>query len=201
MTIEAVALRWLDANPSKRPTTFATDEVMVRVHLLPSIGDRRIGSISPPDVQELVNEWSQRAAPRTVRRRYGVLKAVMSYAVEADWLARSPCRRVKLPPLSDKKRQLLEPNEVAALAASTTEEYRPIVWVGALLGLRWSEVAALRVRSIDILGRRVTVSEAVTRDRQGRPVFGPPKSAAGARTLAIPDALADILSEHMAARG
>jgi integrase len=81
------------------------------------------------------------------------------------------------------------------------ERYRAIVWVAAVLGWRWSEVAGLRVGFVDLLRGTATVAETLTRDRIGRPVDGPPKSTAGDRTLAIPTALADIIAAHMAARG
>jgi integrase len=85
---------------------------------------------------------------------------------------------------------------------NTIGEYEAMVWLGAVLGLRWSEVAGLRIGSVNLLRRTVTVAPdgAVTRDGKGRPVVGDPKSAAGARTMAIPASLVDVLAEHHAAR-
>ena len=41
-----------------------------------------------------VNGWSTSMKPRTVRRTYGVLRAVLAYAVDSDYLGRSPCRGI-----------------------------------------------------------------------------------------------------------
>jgi hypothetical protein len=71
LAFEEVARRWLDANPAKRPSAQATDESCLRAHLLPALTARRIGSVTPPEVQGLVNGWSRSAAPRSVRRWYG----------------------------------------------------------------------------------------------------------------------------------
>ena len=109
--------------------------------------------------------------------------------------------RIKLPRIAGTRSRQLEPAEVAAIAAATPIEYRPMVWLGALLGLRWSEVAGLRVRRLDLLRRTVTVAEAVTRDGKGRPVFTAPKSNAGSRTLAVPATLAEMLAVHLAQLG
>ncbi len=76
-----------------------------------------------------------------------------------------------------------------------------MVWVGALLGLRWGEVAGLRVRDLDLSGRTLSVTEIVTRDERGRSVAGPPKSQAGTRTLSMPEELAHVLSEHFGRLG
>ncbi len=148
-------------------------------------------------MQALVNGWAKSAAPRTVRRRYGVLASVFAYAVGADWLGRSPCHAVKLPPAWDTRRQNLGPKDVGRLAEAMPEDYAAMVWVGAVLGLRWSEVAGLRVGALDFCRGELQVVETVTRDGGGNPVIGPPKSAAGARTLAIPVSLVAILSDHL----
>jgi hypothetical protein len=76
----AVATAWLDSNPGRRPTTAATDAALLRLHILPTLGHRPIGSITPADVQRLVNDWSGHHAPRTVKRTYGTLRAVLNYA-------------------------------------------------------------------------------------------------------------------------
>lgn len=182
-----MAERWLAANPAKRVTTLATDEIMVRVHLPPVLGSRRIGSLTQPDVQTLVNAWGKEAAPRTVRRRYGVLRAILAYSVEADWLGRSPCRGIRLPAATETRRHVVSPDDVARLAEATAKAYEAMVWLGAILGMRWSEVAGLRVGRVDLLHRELSVAETLTRDSQGRPVVGPPKSAAGERTLSMCD--------------
>lgn len=201
MRVAELAEHWLAANPTKRVTTRATDEIMLRVHLLPTLGRRRIAQVVPADVHGLVSTWATSSAPRTVRRRYGVLRAMFAFAVECDWLARSPCRGVKLPAVTSTRRHTLAPDDVEAIAIATPEEYRLMIWLGAVLGLRWSETAGLRVKSVDVLRRTLSVTETVTRDAKGRPVISAPKSTASARTLAIPGTLADLLAHHMAGRG
>jgi integrase len=176
------------------------DEIVVRVHLKP-LASRRIRSVTQPDVQALVNAWSGSAAPRTVKRRYGVLAAIYAYAVAADWLARSPCRNIKLPSVASTRRRQLDPEQVAALAEGMDARYRPMVWLGAVLGWRWEEAAGLKVGALDVLRGTVTVAETNIRDAKGRPVKGPPKSRASGRTVSLPAALGDVLAEHMAARG
>jgi integrase len=96
---------------------------------------------------------------------------------------------------------ILEPRDLLRLANSMVEEFAPMVWLGAVLGLRWGEVAGLRVGRIDLLRRTVTVAEQVTRGAGGVGFVSPPKSAAGHRTLSIPAELANLLSRHLADRG
>lgn len=179
----------------------ARDESIVRNHLLPTLGDRPLGSIVPRDVQQLVASWECQAA-RTVRRQYGVLTAILNYAVASDLVARSPARGVRLPrPAQDKRRHIVDASELADLAQALGARYGAMAYLGAVLGLRWAECAGLRVRSLDFLGRTITVSEQRTRGLGGRMVEGPPKSDAGRRTLSVPTELMAVLAEHLQRRG
>jgi integrase len=168
-----VAMSWLESNPDKRPTTLAADEHALRQYILPVLGHREVGSVSPTEIQDLVNRWSSVIAPRTIRRHYGVLRAVFLYGVATDAIARSPCRGVKLPPIAPARSRLLSPADVAAIAAAMSPEDRAVVWLAALLGLRWSEVAGLRIGRVDFENQAVSVVETVTRGRHGELVSGP----------------------------
>jgi len=196
-TFEEVARWWLNSNPGKRGSAFARDESIVRVHLLPVLGKRAMGSITEPDVQALVNRWAQSHAPRSVKRMYGVLRAVFNAAVDADYIARSPCRRIGLPAASARRGRQLDTESLNDLATALDPRYRPMVYVGAVLGLRWGEVAGVRVGRIDFERRTLTVAEQVTRGRGGVTVVGLPKSDAGHRTLTMPEPLAELLLEHL----
>ena len=140
-------------------------------------------------------------APRTVRRTYGALHALMSYAVETDRIVRSPCRGIHLPAIEPKPGVVLQPEDLVRLAGEMPVELAPMVWLGAVLGLRWGEVAGLRVGRVDLLRRTLTVAEQVTRGIGGVGVVAAPKSAAGRRTMTIPVPLAELLSAHLARRG
>jgi integrase len=200
VTVADLGAEWLAANPAKRSGTRARDESILRRHVVPTLGARAIGTVTKPMIQALVNTWSQTAKPRTVRRQYGVLTAMFAYAVDADYLARTPCRAVKLPQARSVARQLPDADALATLAAELGANGL-MVWVATLTGLRWGEVAGLRVGSLDLLHHELRVVEQRTRDLDGDDITAQPKSAAGVRTLSIPAALAAMLSEHLAGRG
>lgn len=160
----------------------------------------RIGSYTEADIQRLVNTWKTKAKPRTVRRRYGVLQAIFAFAVASKWLAQSPCQGIRLPTSTSTRRRKLTDGEVVAIAGATDQRYQAMVWIGAVLGMRWSEVAGLRVGALDLLKRAVSIADGGTiiRDIKGRPVTSDPKSVASHAMLPIPAELLDILAEHLA---
>lgn len=194
------ATHWLESDPTKRPKTLATDEWTIRTHLVPTLARTPLGAITPLDVQRLVRDWTTHYKPSGVRRRYAVLRAILNAAVAADLLGRSPCRGVKLPPLQPTERTQLSAEDVRHLAEAVPVGYRPLVYVGGVLGLRFGECAALRVRSLDTLRSSLSVTESLGEVR-GQLVIGPPKSAAGRRTMLVPAPLMEMLSAELARRG
>lgn len=78
--------------------------------------------------------------------------------------------------------------------------YKALVYVGGVLGLRFGECAALRVRALDTLRSSLTVAESLG-EVKGRIVIGPPKSAASRRTMGVPGPLMEMLSAELARRG
>jgi integrase len=198
-----VAATWLDSNPGKRGGTRDRDEQIVRRHIVPALGERPVGSLTPADVQGTVNAWAKARAPRTVAREYAVLRAILSYAVRVEIIGRTPCRGIHLPEASPMRRHVVTPDEVAKLAAELggVGGYGPMAYLGTIDGLRWGEVAGLRVRLLDFTARTLAVTETVVRGRRGKVGFGEPKSRAGRRTLAVPVELLDMLAKHMAKKG
>jgi integrase len=200
LTFREWAGEWLARDPSKRPSSLARDESVLRNHLLPALGSRKLASISARDIQHLVNAWAKAASPRTVRRQYDVVRAIFTAAVDDDRLVRSPCRNIKLPSIEQENRRVITPEELARLAARLGADWLPMLYLGAVLGLRWGECAGLRVGRLDFSNRTLLVAEQRTRVRHGVMVSGPPKSVAGRRTLSVPAALMDLLADHLSRR-
>jgi integrase len=198
---EEVASEWVESTPAKRPSTRTQENVILRAHVLPTLGNCRLGGIRPRDLQNLVNAWMLTAKARTVRRRFDVVRAVLRYAVDQEYLGRSPGRSVKLPVVEQVIRRMPTPNELALVAREIGPDSACMVYLGAALGLRWGEVAGLRVARIDFLRSTVTVAEQITRGERGRNVIGPPKSNAGIRTMTMPAGLQAMLAAHLARRG
>ena len=201
ISVRELAFAWVEADPTKRESTTAREELTLRVHIFPTLGNLRIEQVGPQDVQRLVNEWSKGHAPRTVKRNYEVLRAMFGYAVRNDWLGRNPCRNIKLPRIEGTRRYDLTPEDIVRISGHMPPEYVPMIWIGAALGLRWSEVAGLRVGRLDLSGGRLTVAEGLTRGIGGRNVFGPPKSRAGYRTMSVPKTIVAMLVAHLEQQG
>lgn len=189
---------WSAIHERSRP--LVRDRTTLFTHILPTFGAVPISQISPVQVQRLVTRWSQSLGPRTVVRQYAVLRAIFTYALDTDRIGRSPCRRINLPEPRPTLHLLAAPEQLHELAEQIDERSRPMVYLGAVLGLRWGEAAGLRVGDIDFEARTITVATQRTRGPGGRMITGDPKWNSQ-RTLAAPEALLELLARHLETRG
>jgi integrase len=93
--------------------------------------------------------------------------------------------------------RLLDENEVAELATALPDRYGSLVIVAAFTGLRWGELAGLRVSDLDLLRRRLTVRSTLVEATEQEPTLGPPKSKASERTITLPRFVAETLARHL----
>jgi len=75
-----------------------------------------------------------------------------------------------------------------------------MIYVAGVLGLRWSEVAGLRVGRLDLVARTLTVVETLA-EVEGRLIFSDVKSPSSRRTISMPRFLATMLEDHLRQRG
>jgi integrase len=179
----------------KRATTIVRDESAIRRHLSPGFGQIQLTRLRQPDVQAFVAQLAREVGPGTTRSVYGVLRAALNAAVNAELLARSPARGIKLPPVPKTDVVTLRPADLHRLAAELPDRWRLMVYVAGTCGLRFSEVAGLRAGRVDTVGRRLHVLETAPQVGGDR---AEPKTDAGRRTVPLPGLVAEMLDQHLA---
>ena len=122
----------------------------------------------------------------------------METAVRSKRLSSNPAIGVKLPRVGKPEKTFLTHDQVTALA-DAAGEWRTVILVLAFCGLRWGELAALRVGRVDTMRRRINVAESVT-EPDGKLVWGDPKNHQR-RSVPIPKFLVDELDVLKAGKG
>jgi integrase len=196
--------QWLEAQTHLKPTTGARYEGILSKHIEPRWDGTPLSQVTHADV----NAWiaSLCLAPATVRYVHRVFSLIMELAVRDGRIPKNPATGVRLPRAATPEKRFLTPEHVHQLADAAAaypipeigEQHRALVLVLAFCGLRWGEAAALRVKRIDLMRRRITVAESVTEVR-GRLTWGTPKTHQ-ARSVPVPRFLADVLTEVVAGR-
>lgn len=215
LTIRDWAQRWIEGQSHLKPSTAERYRGILREHIQPKWGDVQLSNVSHADVQGWVRTLADHRSPATVRKIHRVLSLVLDLAVKDGRLVRNPAAGVSLPRVADGERRYLTHLQVEQLAAHVAQPYtgtsrvsdadreaahvyRLVVLFLAYTGCRFGEMAALRVRSLDVARRRALISESVTVIK-GVQTWGTPKGHAR-REVPIPRFLVEELSRHVAGR-
>jgi integrase len=79
-------------------------------------------------------------------------------------------------------------------------EDRDLITLAVHTGLRWGEIAGLRVGDIDVERRLLSVKRALKRDGDLRWVVGPPKTSRSRRVITLAPSLAAMIAAHLVGR-
>lgn len=160
---EFVETQW---QPSLFPTfklsTSRGYAYLLRKHLLPFFGEKKLAEINRQMVQVFVAQLGQRLAPKSVALAKNCLSKVFSTAMEWSYLESNPATGVRLPArISRREPTALTPEQVRQLIAEVREPCKSMVLIAVLTGLRRGELFALRWSAVDFEWKLIHVRESV----------------------------------------
>jgi integrase len=192
MTVQVYAEAW-ERRQIGRPASLRIVDNALRLHVVPVLGSRRIGTVVAGDVQALVKELSDTLAPYTVRAIFDVLARVFAAAVEDKVIAVSPCRRITLPTPVDTEVAPPTIEDVTRMVEVMTDRYRAAVVLLAGSGLRIGELLGLAIGDVDLEARTIRVD----RQRLQNGQIGEPKTKKSRRTVPVGDSVVSALRDHL----
>ncbi len=166
---------------------------LANLHVTPLIGGTKLGRLTRPGVEafrdQLVATRSRAMAAKGVRALASIIaeaqrRGLVNQNVASDVKVSRPSRdRIKV--------EIPTRDEIRALIAAADADFKPMLLAAIFTGMRASELRGLRWQDVDLKGATITVAQRV--DQWG--TAGPPKSAAGRRTVPIPPSLVQALRE------
>lgn len=180
-------------------TTRATRTHTWNRHVRDRWGDVLVTKVDPSAVKAWVADLNEAGvgAP-TIENALGVLRMVLADAVSDRRLIHNPCDGVKAPKRTHKRRAYLTHQQVETLARAVGRDGH-VVRLLAYTGLRWGELAAMKVGAVDMKRRRLQVDESVS-EVGGCLVWKSPKTHER-RSVPFPAFVADDLKGAMAGKG
>jgi len=196
VTVDEWAARYLPTMTHLRLKTVASYASLMNTTIRPTLGDVPVGRLRPIDIQEWVASLTTRGLSASrVKQAYRLLSQLLAAAEDSGLVATNPCRRIRLPRVTESEPVILSHQEVAALVAGCPPPYGQLLEVLAYGGLRVGEAFALRRRSVDLPGRRIVVRESLS-DANGQLTFQLPKTHQQ-RAVTLPRFLMAGLEEHL----
>jgi integrase len=176
-----------------RPKTVFGYEGLLRLYLVPIFGEISLSKIRPDDIRS----WNSSLAgskPVVAQKSYRLMKTIMSSAVEKQLIGRNPCSIKNAGVEKPDERPTVEPTDIAELVEAIHPQLKLFVLLAAYGQLRGGELLGLKTTDVNLSDRSIRVSRQVL-ELRGKQDVGPPKTAAGVRTVKLHDALmADLLA-------
>ena len=169
-----------------------------RLHIAPFLGHMPLGDIGTGTVRAWRSDLLHNGRSEIrVAKAYKLLRSILYTAVDDGRIKKNPCRIKGADQEDSPERPVATVLEVFALADQMPARFRAFVLAAAFTGLRWGELIALRRRDLDLDAPSVRVPRKLAQLASGEMVVGPTKSAAGVRTVALPELIIPDLRHHL----
>ena len=204
LTVAEFLQRWLTsyAKPNTAPKTYQRYEELVRIHIVPVLGEVPLSKLRPLHVQAVYREVNRKGrSARTALHCHRVLREALQHAVKWQLLSRNPADAVDAPRAERYEIPALEADEVRRLL-SVAEDNRlgTLIHLAVMTGLRMGELLGLRWRDVDLEHGAIAVRQTCQwLPRQGF-IFRSPKTYRSARPVSVPDGIVERLREHRASQ-
>ena len=175
-TLEEFAPRFIDGHAKanrQKPSGIAAKEMILRVHLVPFLGAKRVDAITNEDVQRLKARLGNKAA-KTVNNVLAVLSMTLKKAVEWGVTDRMPCtiRQVPAPKPSVQFYDFAEFERLVSAASAVDRRAVLLVLLGGEAGLRSGEMVALEWTDIDFVTGQICVQRSAWKGQIAVPKGG-----------------------------
>jgi integrase len=161
---------------------------VVRVHLVPALGRKRLDRLSPQDVRGLLAAKRRDGlSVRMVQYTHAVLRNALQHALCEELVARNVAKLVQVEsPDYEVGRGLGVGEARRLLDVVATTRWHPLYVLALTVGLRRGEQLGLRWSDVDLTTGTLTVRQNLVR-AGGKLVIQPPKTRKSRRTLPIPE--------------
>jgi integrase len=170
---------------------------LVRHQIKPHLGAVLLQKLRPAHIDKWLLQLGRTdLSIRSIRHAHGVLRTALAHAASVEVVERNVCKIIAPPKL--------ERTEIETLTAEqVVETFRkldghPFYAVAAFAigtGARRGEIAALRWSDLDLDRAMVRIERSVEQTKEGLRIK-PTKTAAGRRTISLPDATVKALRDH-----
>ena len=195
---------WLDeVEDSVSEKTWIGYEYVVRVHIIPALGDLKLADLRPQHIEGFYAALRKGGrkdgkpgglSAGTVSNVHRAFRTALENALRHQILTSNPAALARRPRLVKREPQALNQVQLETLlrAADTTSIY-PLIYVAAYTGVRQGELLAIRWTDVDMDEGRLHVRQTI-RQLPGRGhVFSDPKTKRSRRTLSLSPSVLEVL--------
>lgn len=195
---------WLASRRMVKRRTMESDRASWENYIRPRWHARPVASITGAEVSAWLGDLLGRGLARsTVTRALATLRSLLSFAVSDRRVTVNVASVVQAPSGGQSRRegQTLEPDELLALADACSGRYADVVLMLGLQGLRWGELAGLRVGDrISVPGPGLRLLRAVLASNGGGTLYVDTLKNKRPRTVPLLPEAAEIVAKWSAGK-
>lgn len=197
---------WLDHKDLKNEKVLNDYRYTFERYILPYLGSRYLSEMEKP----LIRQWEMdlqayfeerpKGGSATMAKAWRYLKSAFNDAIdEYELMKDNPCRKRITKNVEPKEKIPLRTTEIYAVADALPDRYRAFFLTLINTGMRKGEASALTRADLDLDSDNpvLRITKQIQKVGAGKYVLGETKSAAGNRSVPIPDALVSILRDHL----
>ena len=178
-------------------------------HVLPAIGEVRLGELTTPLIDKVIERIKKDVGPPTAKSCRSVVSSVMSLAVRYGAIKINPVREVERIEVKPRRTpRALSGNEMAAwlqaVSMDETAQRRDLPDLSLFMlatGVRIGEALAVVWDQVDLDRGEVAITHTIIRVKGQGLLRKPTKSTAGERVLGLPLTVVSMLRSRFAANG
>jgi integrase len=192
---------WLDnyAKENTTPKTFSGYENIIRNHIKPKLGKKKIKDLTSANLQKYYKDKLETLSPQSVKHHHRLISKVLNDAIGWQFVARNVAVGAKPPSAKKVDMQTLNAHEVELLlrAAKESSMYYPVIFTATHTGMRRSELLGLRWKDVDFENKTLYVSQTIT-EVNGKYHFNTRTKNGEGRSITMTNALVELLKKHKA---
>ncbi len=193
---------WLvSIKSSRQSTTWNLYERIIRDHIVPVLGEIRLGNLRPEQVQSLYDRKIEKGVGlRTVQQTHEVLRCALKQAVKLGMLGRNPVDAATPPKRTHKEMRFYDDAQAQGLmiaAMATEDRHLALYQLAITTGMRQGELLGLKWNDLDWERRSLQVHRQLRKVVGGGYELAAPKTRAGKRTITLGEATVEKLREHL----
>jgi integrase len=144
ITLSEWSARWMAQRPELRERTRDLYSGLLRLHILPTLGSRELGQLTPSQVRTWHATMRSPTGPgaSTSAKAYRLLRAMLTTAVIDEVILRNPCQVAGAGIERAPERPVATVAQVDALADAILPRFRAIVILASWCGLRRGEATS-----------------------------------------------------------
>lgn len=201
ITVEEWMQKWMDEYMmfSIREQTWKSYESVIRLHIIPNLGNKKVSSLTVSTVQKFYNKLlSEGKSGSLVRDAHLILHQAMDVAVKENLIAKNPTDGTKIPKVQYKPKNILNETQLETFMKAIKEDelWYDFFYTEITTGLRRGELCGLKWCDFNETTGQLNVVRTVTTHKGGGLKTGETKTEKGKRTIYLPPSTVKLLSER-----